>query len=109
MAADPAALAALLEQGDHMELQRLVLEEPPLVRADVPGRGVPPLCVVCASPHLVPGDPLADDLVTCIEVLLASSADPGQRCGSTTAVALAARHPDALQLLLDAGADPPPA
>ena len=109
MDADPAALAALLEQGDHMELQRLVLEEPPLIRADVPGYGVTPLCVLCASPRLEPGDPLADDLVTCIEVLLAAGARPDQRCGETSAVALAARHPDALQLLLDAGADPPPA
>jgi hypothetical protein len=107
--ADAAALAALLERGDHMELQRLVLEEPPLIRAAVPGYGVPPLCVLCASPHLELGDPLADDLVTCIEVLLAAGADPAQRCGPVTAVTLAASHPDALQLLLDAGADPPPA
>lgn len=107
MDADAVGLAALLEQGDHMELQRLVLEEPPLVQAVVPGHGVSPLCVVCASPRLVPGDALADDLVTCLEVLLAAGASPAQRCGTTTAVALAARHPDALQLLLDAGADPP--
>ena len=79
MDADSAGLAALLEQGDHMELQRLVLEEPPLVRAVVPGYGVSPLCVVCASPRLVPGDALADDLVTCIEVLLAAGANPAQR------------------------------
>ena len=60
----PPRSPALLEQGDHMELQRLVLEEPPLVRGR---RSRATACRRCAwsapRPRLEPGDPLADDLV----------------------------------------------
>jgi hypothetical protein len=70
------AVRELLEAGDHVGLQRLLLEEPQLVTEEVPGTGRRPLELVCALPALEPGSPRAGDLVTCIEVLLAAGADP---------------------------------
>jgi ankyrin repeat protein len=104
-------MARILDAGDHVELQRLVLEEPPLVTEEIPGTGKRPLSYACFSSHLAPSEPHAGDLVTCIEVLLAAGADPNEthrtEAGDVPAVhgaARVARNPEAVRLLLEAGA-----
>ncbi len=93
-------LREMLEAGDHVGLQRLLLEEPQELREEVDGTGRLPLELLCTLPGLEPGSPRAGDYVTCLEVLLAAGADP-----RTVQVAgPAARNPDAARLLADAGA-----
>jgi hypothetical protein len=90
----------LLEAGDHVALQRLLLEEPQLAMEEVPGTGRRPLELACSLPALEPGSPRAGDVVTCLEVLLAAGADPRE----LSVRGPAARNPDAARLLAQAGA-----
>jgi hypothetical protein len=105
---DDDGLASALAAGDAIELGRIVTEDPDVLRHEVRGTGLAPLCAACLSPGLAPGSPVAPGLVECIEVLLASGADPNQACqtadGPVLPLAAAARNPQAARLLRDAGA-----
>jgi hypothetical protein len=100
-------IGSALAAGDAIAL---VTEDPDVLRGDVAGTGLSPLCAACFAPGLVPGSPIAAGLVECIEVLLAAGADPHEACRTPDAEVLplvgASRNPDAARLLLEAGGAP---